>query len=194
MRTFVKGTNIKVTEAMKSYAEERLQRLTRYENFLNDVTLVYSVQRAWHIAEVTTRFGDTILRAEERSNDMYVSVDKAVEKLEQQLERLKGRMDRRRRAARDRGEVDNRAEEIVAALGDGKPEDKDVIDVEPLGDGQVVKVKTYAVKPMSTEEALLQMELVDHDFFVFVRDDTQEVDVLYKRHDGDFGLLVPDTQ
>ncbi|MBD3177632.1 MAG: ribosome-associated translation inhibitor RaiA [Armatimonadia bacterium] len=194
MRTFVKGTNIKVTEAMKSYAEERLQRLTRYENFLNDVTLVYSVQRAWHIAEVTTRFGDTILRAEERSNDMYVSVDKAVEKLEQQLERLKGRMDRRRRAARDRGEVDDRAEEIVAAFSDGKPEDQDVIDVEPLGDGQVVKVKTYAVKPMSTEEALLQMELVDHDFFVFVRDDTQEVDVLYKRHDGDFGLLVPDTQ
>ena len=194
MRTFVKGTNIKVTEAMKSYAEERLQRLARYEHFLKDVSLVYSVQRAWHIAEVTTHFSDTILRAEERSNDMYVSVDKAIEKLEQQLERLKGRMDRRRRAARERGEIDTDAEGIVAALSDGSPEDEDVIQSQPLADGQVVKVKTYALKPMSTEEAILQMELVDHDFFVFVRDDTQEVDVLYRRHDGDYGLLVPDTQ
>ena len=123
---------------------------------------------------------------------MYVSVDKAVEKLEQQLERLKGRMDRRRRAARERGEIDTDAEGIVAALSDGSPEDEDALAA--LADGQVVKVKTYALKPMSTEEAILQMELVDHDFFVFVRDDTQEVDVLYRRHDGDYGLLVPDTQ
>ncbi len=194
MRTFVKGTNIKVTEAMKSYAEERLQRLARYDSFLQDVSVVYSVQRAWHIAEVTTHFGDTVLRAEERSNDMYVSVDKAVERLEQQLERLKGRMDRRRRAARERGEVDTAAEEIVAALSGGQEPFGDVVDTEPLAGGQVVKVKTYALKPMSTEEAILQMELLDHDFFVFVRDDTQEVDVLYRRHDGDYGLLVPETQ
>jgi putative sigma-54 modulation protein len=102
-------------------------------------------------------------------------------------------MDRRRRAARERGEIDTDAEGIVAALSDGSPEDEDALS-QPLADGQVVKVKTYALKPMSTEEAILQMELVDHDFFVFVRDDTQEVDVLYRRHDGDYGLLVPDTQ
>jgi len=194
VRTFVKGTNIKVTEAMKSYAEERLQRLGRFTHFLREVTLVYSVQRAWHIAEVTTRFHDTVLRAEERSNDMYVSVDKAVEKLEQQLDRLKTRMDRRRRAARDRGEVDEAAEKVVALFGiDEDAQGEGYESIEPLDDGRVVKVKTYSMKPMTTEEATLQMELVDHDFFVFMRDEN-EVNVLYKRRDGDYGLLVPDTQ
>ena len=193
VRTFVKGTNIKVTEAMKSYGEERLQRLGRYTHFLREVTLVYSVQRAWHIAEVTTRFHDTVLRAEERSNDMYVSVDKAVEKLEQQLERLKTRMDRRRRAARDRGEVDEDAEKVVALFGVDEAAGDEYQSVEPLEDGRVVKVKTYSTRPMTTEEAILQMELVDHDFFVFMRDGG-EVNALYKRRDGDYGLLVPDTQ
>jgi putative sigma-54 modulation protein len=184
VRTFVKGTNIKVTEAMKSYAEERLQRLGRFTHFLREVTLVYSVQRAWHIAEVTTRFHDTVLRAEERSNDMYVSVDKAVEKLEQQLDRLKTRMDRRRRAARDRGEVDEAAEKVVALFG---------IDEDAQGEGYESIEPLDSMKPMTTEEATLQMELVDHDFFVFMRDEN-EVNVLYKRRDGDYGLLVPDTQ
>lgn len=192
----MKGTNVKVTEAMKSYAEERLQRLDRYEHFLQEVSLVYSVQRAWHIAEVTSRFGDTVLRAEERSNDMYVSVDKAVEKLEQQLHRLKGRMDRRRRAAHDRGEVDTQAEHVVAMFAERAQDEDGLVGLEPLEDGRVVKVKTYALRPMTAEEAILQMQLVDHDFFVFVRDGEragQEVNVLYRRRDGDYGLLVPDT-
>jgi putative sigma-54 modulation protein len=189
MRTFVRGTNVKVTEAMKGYAEERMQRLARYAPFLREATLVYSVQRAWHIAEVTVRFGDTIMRAEERSNDMYVSVDKAIDKIEQQVRRLKGRMEARKHEARERGEVDEQAEELAAMLAEAADANE---DVEPLGDGEVVKVKTYELKPMATEEALLQMHLVDHDFFVFVQSNGGDVNVLYRRRDGDYGLLVPD--
>ncbi len=188
MRTFVRGTNVKVTEAMKGYAEERLQRLARYAPFLREATLVYSVQRAWHIAEVTVRFSDTIMRAEERSNDMYVSVDKAVDKIEQQVKRLKGRMEARKHEARERGEVDEQAEALAEMLGE-TAESGD--DVEPLGDGQVVKVKRYATRPMATEEALLQMQLVDHDFFVFCQA-SGEVNVIYRRRDGDYGLLEPE--
>jgi putative sigma-54 modulation protein len=190
MRTFVRGTNVKVTETMKSYAEERIQRLGRHAPFVREATLVYSVQRAWHIAEVTVRFSDTIMRAEERSNDMYVSVDKAIDKIEQQVRRLKGRMEARRHEARERGEVDQQAEELAEILGEI---DDDSEGIQPLGDGDVVKIKTYALRPMSTDEALLQMQLVDHDFFVFAQDGG-EVNVLYRRRDGDYGLLVPDNQ
>lgn len=190
MRVNVRGTNVKVTEAMKSYAVERLQNLSRYASFLRDVTLAYSVQRAWHIAEITTRFGDTVLRAEERSNDMYVSVDGAVDKLEQQIHRLKGRMVARKRAASAEGRVDEKAEEIVALMG-GEEDEEEFIGVEPLPDGQVVKVKTYSTRAMTTEEALLQMQLVGHDFYVFAQADG-EINVVYKRRAGDFGLLVPE--
>jgi putative sigma-54 modulation protein len=190
MRTFVRGTNVKVTETMKSYAEERLTRLGRHAPFLREATLVYSVQRAWHIAEVTVRLSDTIMRAEERSNDMYVSVDKAIDKIEQQVKRLKGRMEARRHEARERGEVDQQAEDLAEMLGEIEDDSE---GIQPLGDGDVVKIKTYALRPMNTEEALLQMQLVDHDFFVFAQDGG-EVNVLYRRRDGDYGLLVPENQ
>lgn len=188
MRTFVRGTNVKVTEAMKSYAEERLDRMNRHSPFLREATLVYSIQRAWHIAEVTVRFGETIMRAEERSNDMYVSVDKAVDKIDQQVKRLKGRIEARRHAARERGEVDESAEQLAEILAEVDAEE----GIQALGDGEVVKIKSYQTKPMSTEEALLQMHLVDHDFFVFVQT-SGEVNVLYRRKDGDYGLLQPES-
>jgi len=189
VRTFVKGTNVKVTEAMKSYADERLQRLARFATFLKEATLVYSVQRAWHIAEVTARFGSTVMRAEERSNDMYVSVDKAIDKMEQQVRRLKGRLETRKRDAHTRGEVDDAAEEMIALMAEAGIDEE---DIEPLDDGRVVKVKTYSLRPMNTEEALLQMQLVGHDFFVFSQEDG-EVNILYRRRDGDYGLLVPEA-
>jgi putative sigma-54 modulation protein len=185
MRVFVKGTNVRVPQAVREYAEKKMQKLERYARFVREASLAFSSQRSWYIVEVTMSFGDTVIRAEEKSNDMYVSIDLAAEKVEAQLRRLKGRLLTRTRQATDSGGKDETAEELLEQLGDE--------EVEELPNGRIVRTKTFPPKPMTTEEAVLQMEMLGHDFFVFVQADSGRTAVVYARNDGDFGLLVPET-
>jgi putative sigma-54 modulation protein len=179
MQLQVKGRNLEVSDAIRSYAEEKLAKLERR---LTDprVELELAVERnpsiaENHVAEATIWTGGPVLRARESSPDIRASIDQLVEKLERQVTRYrKQARSRRRRAARANGP----AVETVPVVAD---------EAEPM----IVKTKQFAVKPMSPEEAVLQLELIGHDFFVFRNAESDQVNVVYRRRDGNYGLIEP---
>jgi putative sigma-54 modulation protein len=179
MRLQVKGKNLDVSDSMRSYAEDKLRKLERQLADPTQIELELSIERnpsisANHVAEATIWTKGPTLRAREASADMRASIDQLVDKLERQVTRY--RQKRRRRSGRDNG----------TNLGTGPPSNE---RSEPA----IVKTKQFPVKPMSAEEAVLQLELVGHDFFVFENAETGEVNVVYRRHDGNYGLIEPQT-
>ena len=178
MRLQVKGKNLDVSDSIRSYAEEKLRKLDRQLADPTQIELELSVERnpsisANHIAEATIWTKGPTLRAREASADMRASIDQLVDKLERQVTRY--RQKRRRRSARDNGST------VQPAAFQA--------DSEPV----IVKTKQFAIKPMSPEEAVLQLELVGHDFFVFQDAESGEVNVVYRRRDGHYGLIEPQT-
>lgn len=176
MRLQVKGKNVEVSDAIRAYAEEKLSRLERQLNDPTRVELELAVERnpsiaANQIAEATIWTKGPTLRARESAVDMRASIDQLVDKLERQVARYR---DRRRRHAM-------RPEPADVALPGGS-ERPDV---------PIVKTKQFSVKPMSSEEAVLQLELIGHDFFVFRSAESEQVNVVYRRHDGGYGLIEP---
>lgn len=169
MRVNVRGKNIEVTDALRNYVEKRLKKLEKYLNNYGDAQVTLTVERDSHRIEVTIPINGMILRGEESTGDMYASVDQVVEKLEKQVERFKGRLNRRLRTAES-------TEEAAAE--------------EPL---RVVRTKRFAIKPMEVEEAIMQMNLLGHSFFVFANAETERVNVVYKRKDGNYGLIEPEV-
>lgn len=179
MRLQVKGKNVEVTDSMREYAEEKLSKLGRQLADPTRVELELAVERnpsisQNHVAEATIWTKGPILRAREASADHKVSIDQLVDKLERQVKRY-----RQKRRPRGRGPLPETA----------LPEDGIPVDEEP----RIVKSKRFAIKPMSPEEAVLQLELVGHDFFVFQNADTGDVNVVYRRRDGAYGLIEPQT-
>jgi putative sigma-54 modulation protein len=179
MQFQVKGRNLEISDALRSYAEEKLGKLERQ---LTDprVELELAVEKnpsiaENHVAEATIWTNGPVLRAREASSDMRASIDQLVEKLERQVNRYRTRArSRRRRAAR----ANELASETIPVVAD---------EAEPL----IVKTKQFSVNPMSPEEAVLQLELIGHDFFVFRDAASGEVNVVYRRRDGDYGLIEP---
>jgi len=172
MQIIVRGRNVEVTPALREYVDEKIGRLTRYFDNLREATVLLSVERGRHVVEVTVFMNENgiILRGEEASNDMYASLDLVLEKLERQIEKYKTKINR-----------------IV--LPKDKQNGDDKVEIE---NGKVVKTKRFAVKPMDTEEAVMQMNLLGHDFFVFFNSESEEVNVVYKRKDGNYGLIEPE--
>jgi ribosome hibernation promoting factor len=178
MRLSVKGKNLEVSDSIKSYAEEKLGKLDRQLHELTQVELELAVERnpsisANQIAEATIWTKGPVLRAREASGDMRASIDQLTEKLLRQVKHYRDR--RTRRNMRSNGAVPSGGMPVTSE------------EVEP----QIVKTKQFAVKPMSAEEAVLQLELVGHDFFVFQNADSSEVNVVYRRNDGGYGLIEP---
>ena len=177
MRLQVKGKNIEVSDSIRSYAEEKLARLERQLADPTKVELELALERNPSIsdnqvAEATIWTKGPTLRARESSQDMRASIDQLVDKLERQVTRYREK--RQRKNARDNG---------AGPVATPVVPDAD----EPV----IVKAKQFAIKPMTPEEAVLQLELVGHDFFVFRNDETDEVNVVYRRRDGDYGLIEP---
>ena len=181
MQFQVKSRNVEVSDTIKAYAEEKLRKLERQ---LDDprVELELAVEKnpsiaENQVAEATIWTKGPVLRAREASVDMRASIDQLVEKLERQVTRYRTRgRDRRRRAAR--------AVEPGAAS-----EASPVADTEEAP--EIVKTKHFALSPLTAEEAVLRLELVGHDFFVFRNADSEAVNVVYRRHDGGYGLIEP---
>ena len=179
MRLHVKGKNLDVTESIREYAELKLGKLERQLHDLTHVELELHVEKnpsiaANQVAEATIFTKGPVLRAREASTDMKASIDQLTEKLLRQVEHYRDR--RGRRPARGAN----------ADHGGGVPMPTD-------GEPQIVKSKQFPVKPMTAEEAVLQLELVGHDFFVFQNADSTEVNVVYRRKDGGYGLIEPQT-
>lgn len=176
MKVTVRGKNIEVTPALEEYAQKKLGKLAKFFDQDTETQVFLSVTREDHIVEVTINVGGLILRGEESTEDMYASIDLVVEKLEKQVAKYKTRLNK---SLRKRG-VRMINEKLLA-------QEKDEED-----EARVVKTKRFAWKPMSVEEAILQMNLLGHDFFVFTNADTETVNVVYRRRDGNYGLIEPE--
>ena len=176
MRLQVKGKNVEVSEPIRQYAEDKLRKLERHLNDLTQVELELAVEKNPsiaddHIAEATIWTKGPVLRARESSTDMKASIDQLVDKLMRQAQRYR----EKRRDHRPRN-------------GNHVPEGAPMAT-----DPQIVKSKQFALTPMSAEEAVLQLELVGHDFFVFQNGDSGNVNVVYRRKGGGYGLIEPQT-
>lgn len=170
MQITIRGKNVAVTPALNDYVEEKVGRLSRYLENISEAVVALSVVKDKHIVEVTVFVNGSgiILRGEESNDDMYASIDLVVEKVERQIRKYKTRLSKKSLVRSD-----------VPALENEQP-------------AKLVKTKRFAIKPMDPEEAVMQMNLIGHDFFVFFNADTEEVNVVYKRKDGNFGLIEPE--
>ncbi|WNR44704.1 ribosome hibernation-promoting factor, HPF/YfiA family [Paenibacillus roseipurpureus] len=177
----IRGEHLEVTEALGDYVEKKLNRLERYFEtpLTSDVQVKLSVVKGLQAIEVSIPLTGVLLRAEERNNDMYASIDLVVDKLERQIRKHKTKTNRKIR--QDGGKRDLFKVEVAAAAS--------YVDEEE--DFELVRNKRFDLKPMDVEEAILQMNMVGHNFFVFSNMDTDTVNVVYRRDDGKYGLIEP---
>ena len=172
MRFIITGRNIDITEGLKSAVEEKLGKLDRFFAPETEVNVTLSVEKERQKIEVTIPVKGNIIRSEQVSSDMYVSIDLVEEVIERQLKKYKNKIvDKQQNAAAF-------AQEFV---------EKDYDDDEV----KIIRTKRFGIKPMDPEEACVEMELLGHNFFVFLNAETDEVNVVYKRKGGTFGLIEP---
>ena len=183
MQLNIKGKNFEVTDRLRNYVEQKVGRLDRYLPGIIEAWVELSIEdtkaaQDRQVCQITLRTDRVILRAEERSDDMFTAIDTVLEKVNRQIDRYKGkRRDRRRGAG--------------AAVEPGIVEAEAVeAEEEPAS---IVRVKRFPITPMHPEEAIEQMELLGHDFFVFYNAEIGQVNVLYRRKDGNYGLLQPEV-
>jgi len=179
MRLQVKGKNVEVSDAIRTYAEEKLGRLERQLADPTRVELELAVEKNPsiadnHVAEATIWTKGPVLRAKESSTDMRASIDLLADKLERQVTRYR----EKRRRPRHRGNGQMTEPSVPVTLDD---------ENGPL----IVKTKQFPLRPMTAEEAVLELELVGHDFFLFREVETAEINVVYRRRDGGYGLIEP---
>lgn len=188
MQVNVKGKNIDVTDALKRYAEKKVQKLGKYFREIREAHVTQSVQRNWHIVEVQVEGDGVTLRGEERTDNMYASIDQVVDKLEKRIMRFKGKLYGK---SLEEGPKEKEALRQAIAQEAGAAE-AGTVEAEGLPPA-IVRTKIFAIKPISPDEAAVEMELLHHDFFVFLNDRTEQVNVVYKRKDGNYGLIEPAT-
>ena len=177
MKISIYSKNIQLTDSLREAAIKKLRRLDKFFQQDVEAKVVLSIEKKIHKVEVTIPFNGRIVRVEEYSDDMYNALDEAVESLEQQIRKYKTKLQSKRHSN------DSIKFENIEPLGDEEEEDEEF---------KVVKTKRFAIKPMNIEEAILQMDLLRHNFFVFLNADTEEVNVVYKRKDENYGLIEPE--
>lgn len=171
MKFIYASKDMQVSESLKSRVEKKLAKLERYFREEPEATIRFKMQKgARNIVEITVSGNGVIMRAEESSNDMYLSIDHAINKLESQIRRHREKLEKRLRVSE--------IEEDIPAY------EEQTYDV--------VKVKKFPVKAMSVEDAITQMELLGHDFFLFENEADSIMNVIYRRSDGTYGLIKPE--
>ena len=174
MKFIISGKNIDVTDGLRSAVNEKIGKLERYFTDSTEIHVTLSTEKERQKIEVTIPMKGNIIRAEQESNDMYVSIDLVEEIIERQLRRYKTKLIEKQQTAVS----------LNKAFIEEENEDDEEI--------RIIRTKRFAVKPMDSEEACVQMELLGHNFFVFSNAETDEVNVVYKRKDGSFGLIEPE--
>ena len=177
MKVAIRGKNIEVTAALREYVEKRLSKLTRFFDDELDAQAVLSVVRDKATIEITCFVDKIVLRGVETNDDMYAAIDLVVDKIVRQIHKHKTRLA-------------TRFKRPEAFHPDVAPLDTPV-EEEKI---EVVKRKHFAVRPMDVEEAILQMNLIGHDFFMFFNAETETMNVVYRRHDGFYGLIEPELK
>ncbi|MEX0765306.1 MAG: ribosome-associated translation inhibitor RaiA [bacterium] len=189
MHVIVQGKHLDVTPALREYAEEKVGKISRYFDQVQEAQVVLSVERRdgmgkAQVVEVTVWGDGLVLRGEEASQDMYASIDLVFDKLRKQIEKYRSKLIERRRISESRRK-DRLAEAIRAEQR--RP------DIDPEAETSIVRTKRFAMKPMTADDAVMQLELLGHDFFVFRNSETMEVNVVYRRDDGKYGLIEPEA-
>ncbi|MCD6420486.1 MAG: ribosome-associated translation inhibitor RaiA [Synergistetes bacterium] len=176
------GRNVEATDILKNYISKKVEKLKRYFDRILKAQVILSTQRGRYFVEVTLNANGVMIRGEEAAADFRTATDAVMDKIERQLKRFKGKLVKKYRM--------RVPEQPAVSIDDLK---QDITPSEKIEEEEpkIVKVKKISFKPMSPEEAVLQMELVGHDFFVFTNDKTEEVNVVYKRKDGNYGLIEP---
>lgn len=174
MRFIISGKNIEVTSGLRSTIEQKLGKLERYFTPTTEVIVTLSVEKERQKIEVTIPVKGTIIRSEQVSDDMYVSIDLVEEVIERQLRKYKNK--------------------IIDKHQEGGNLQPDFMDIETDDDDdiKIIRTKRFGMKPMFPEDACVQMELLGHNFFVFRNAETDEVNVVYKRKNGTYGLIEPE--
>ena len=170
------GKNIAITNKLKERAEVKLGKLHKFFKEDTEVFVTMGTQRNLQIFEVTIPYGGVVFRAETSSDDMFTSIDKAIDILERQIRKNKTRLEKK--------------------LRDNAFDPSNFVNYENVDEEQdfrIIKAKRFSVKPMDIEEAILQMNLVGHEFFVFMNATGNSINVVYKRHDGEYGLIEPES-
>jgi putative sigma-54 modulation protein len=176
MQLIVSGKNLEVSDWLREYVEKKVGKLDRYLPSLTEARVELALEKTKNtkqsqVVQVTLRTNGTILRGEERSSDFTAAVDLVVDKLHRQIERYKSKHERGRTHAEPETPV-----------------------TEPVNTSQpqVVRTKRFRIPPMTEDEAIEQMELLGHNFFLFADRETGKLNVLYRRNDGNYGLIVPE--
>lgn len=172
MNIIIRGSKLEITEAMESYAKEKLSRLEKYLENSEEVkaTVLAKIHGHLHTVEVTIPLKNFILRAEESQSDFYASMDMVTDKLERQIRKNKTRISSKKKDMRDF------AYDYIESI-------------EDVSEERIVKRKKIEVKPMNEEEAILQMELLGHEFYLYKDVDTNQPALIYKRKDGNYGII-----
>lgn len=173
MKLNIRGSKLEITDAIKSYLESKVQKLDKYFENPEEITanIVAKTRGVNQTIEITIPIKKAILRVEESNNDLYSSIDLAIDKLERQIRKNKTKIKQKNNREKFDMFTDFEIEESAE-----EPE-------------TIVKRKTIDMKPMSEEEAILQMDLLGHEFFIFKNSDTDSNSVLYKRKDGNYGII-----
>jgi putative sigma-54 modulation protein len=166
-----------VSPALRERAVKKINKLDKFFSADSEATVAMSIQKSWHICELTIKHNGIMFRAEEKRDDMYASIDNAVDKVERQIRKNKTRLARR---------IHESAFKTADVMAES-------FYVEEEHEFRIVRSKKYTVKPITIEEAILQMNLLSHEFYVFTNADTNQASVVYRRKDGDYGLIEPEA-
>ena len=175
----ISGKNIEVSDYLEELINKKVNKLDKYFPADTQAHVTLSVERNRHIVEVTIPYAGGIIRGEETSGDMYASVDNVLSKLEKQIVRHRTKLEKSLRAGAFRAPEPVYADAFT----------QDDLDEEAA---KVVKVKRFDIKPMTVDEAMLQLEMLGHSFYMFTNGDTNQINVIYKRKDGNYGLIEPE--
>ena len=178
MKFIISGKNIEVTPGLKETIEHKLGKLERYFTPDTEIIVTLSVEKERQKIEVTIPVKKDIIRSEQVSSDMYVSIDLVEEVIERQLRKYKNKLVARHQAGGKFNQAFFESEDDTADTNEIK----------------IVRTKRFGIKPMFPEDACMQMDLLGHNFFVFSNAETEQVNVVYKRKDGSFGLIEPEFQ
>jgi putative sigma-54 modulation protein len=201
MKTQIKGRNVTVTDALQDYANEKIEHVHKLlqQRKIDEVTRVeleLLVEKNPSIpepcvAEATVFTRGPVIRARESSTDMYAAIDLVTDKLQRRVKKYHDKAHGKTRHGHDKPVVlEEQVEQLAPVAAAATLEEE--LGVEAVGDnGRIVKTKQFALKPMSVDEATLQLELVGHDFFVFTNAESNRTNVVYRRNDGHYGLIEP---
>jgi len=189
MEIQITGKNYEILPATRTYIQKKMDKINRHLSNIQsfDVEITEEGTRAPQqrfVVQVTVNNNGTLLRGQERGQDLFSAIDKVSEVMDRQVEHYKGKL-----LTKEKHGASSRFHNVRDQTMAGPVET--VLTEPPLLPSRVVKTKKFDVKPMSIEEALEQMELLDHDFFLFFNSDSESLNLVYKRKDGDYGIIEP---